>query len=105
MTIIKSSIYFVYMNTAVINIKTEPQTKREAQAIASQIGVSLSALINAYLKKLIRTKKVEHVLDETPNAYLRSVMKQAEENIKKGNHSPIFRTGEEAVAWLEKQGI
>jgi addiction module RelB/DinJ family antitoxin len=93
------------MNTAVINIKTEPQTKREAQQIAAEIGVSLSALINAYLKKLIRTKKVEHALDETPNTYFIKTIKEAEQNYKKGNYSPVFKTGEEAVKWLEEQGI
>jgi len=93
------------MNTAVINIKTALETKRAAQQIAAEIGVSLSALVNAYLKKLIRTKKVEHALDEKPNAYLIKAMKQAEKNYKKGNYSPVFRTGEEAVKWLEEQGI
>lgn len=93
------------MYTAVINIKTEPETKNKAQKVASEIGVSLSALLNAYLKQLIRTKKVEFSLDEEPSPYLVKVLKKAEKNYKEGKESPTFRTGEEAVKWLEEQGI
>ena len=93
------------MNSAVINIKTNPQTKAQAQEVASKFGLSLSALINGFLHQLIKTKKVEFSLDETPNKHLISILKQAEKNYKKGNTSPAFKTGEEAVKWLEEQGI
>lgn len=94
------------MNTAVIITKTEPEVKKKAQAVAREFGISLSSLINAYLKQLIKTKTVTFsAKDEVPNARTRAILKQAEKNLKKSNHSPIFKTGEEAVAWLEKQGI
>ena len=44
-------------------------------------------------------------MDETPNKSTLAIMKQAEKNLQKKNHSPIFKTGEEAITWLEKQGI
>ena len=93
------------MNTAVINIKTEPETKRKAQLLAGAVGMSLSGLINAYLKQLVRTKKVEFDLNEDPSPYLIKILKKAEKNYKEGKGSPVFRTGEEAVKWLEDQGI
>ena len=94
------------MNTAVINIKTQPQVKASAQLVARQLGVSLSSLINAFLRHLVKTKKVTFsVDDEEPSDYLLSVMKQADKDLKAGKGSPVFETGEEAVAWLEKQGI
>lgn len=94
------------MNTAIINIKTQPETKAKAQEIARQIGVSLSSLLNAYLKQFIKTKTVTlSANEEIPNAHTLKVLKKAEENYKKGNTSPAFRTGEEAVKWLEEQGI
>lgn len=93
------------MYTAVINIKTEAETKKKAQKVASEIGVSLSALINAYLKHLVRTKKVEFSLGEEPSPYLIKIMKKAEKNLKEGKASPVFRSGEEAVKWLEDQSI
>lgn len=95
------------MNTSAIYIKTDPQLKKQAQMTAKELGLSLSVIVNGFLKQFIKTKSVTFSAqeDEIPNEYLRSALKKAEENIKKGNHSPVFKTGEEAVAWLEKQGI
>jgi len=93
------------MQTAVINIKTEPKIKKQAQEVAKALGFSLSSLIDGYLRQLIRTKAVDFKLEERPNAYLRSVMKQAKENLKKGNHSPVFTNIKDELKWLEKQGI
>ena len=93
------------MNTAVINIKTEEEVKKKAQNIASELGLNLSSLINAYLKQLVRTRRIEFDLGEEPSEYLKSIIRKAEENYRKGRTSPAFKTGEEAVKWLEKQGI
>ena len=91
------------MNTAVINIKTQPETKAKAQEIARQIGVSLSSLLNAYLKKLVRTKKVEFDLGEEPSPYLVKILKKADKDIKAGRVSPAFDDVEDAIKWLHKK--
>lgn len=93
------------MNTAVINIKTDENLKKQAQKVAAGLGLSLSSLINAYLKEMVKTKRVEFSLNEKPRPYLIKVLKQAKANRKAGKGSPIFKTGEEAVKWLEEQGI
>lgn len=46
------------MNTAVINIKTDPKMKIEAQKVASDLGLSLSTIINGYLKEFTQKKEV-----------------------------------------------
>lgn len=94
------------MSYTVVSTKIDPQTKKEAMATADALGMPLSVVIKAFLKQFIRTKTVTFSLqDEIPNEHLKSVLKQAEQNLKQGKHSPVFKTGEEAVAWLEKQGI
>lgn len=93
------------MNTAVIITKTEPEVKKKAQQLAREFGLSLSALINTYLKHVIRTKKIELDLEEEPSPYLIKILKKAEKNYKEGKGSPAFKTGEEAVKWLEDRGI
>lgn len=93
------------MDTAVINIKTDRAVKLRAQSVAAQLGLNLSSLINAFLKQLVRTRRVEFDLGEEPSEYLKLMIKKAEENYKAGRVSPRFKTGEEAVKWLEKQGI
>lgn len=94
------------MNTTAIYIKTDPQIKLKAQKIAKELGFSLSSLMNAWLRQLIKTKTVTFSIeDEIPNEYLIKTIKQAEKDRKEGKASPIFSTGEEAVKWLEEQGI
>ena len=94
------------MSSTAIYIKTELETKKQAQKVARELGLSLSSVVNGFLKLFIKTKTVTFSADdEIPNAKTLAIMKKAEENLKKGNHSPIFKTGKEAVAWLEKQGI
>lgn len=93
------------MNTAIINIRTEAKTKLEAQEIASRLGVSLSSLINSFLKHVIKTKEITFSAREEPSAYLQSVIKKARENRKQGKGSPIFDNAEDSLRWLRKQGI
>lgn len=93
------------MNTAVIITKTEPEVKKQAQEVAKEFGISLSSLLNAYLKQIVRTKKIEFTLEREPSDYLVRTIKQAVEDRKRGKASPVFKNGKDAVAWLEKQGI
>lgn len=89
------------MNTAVINIKTDKNLKKQAQSIAYDLGLSLSSLINAYLKQLVRTRRVEFDLDEEPSERLIKSIKQAEKNWKEGKVSPPFDDVEKAIKWLD----
>lgn len=92
------------MSNAVITIKTSLDTKIKAQKVAKEHGVSLSLLVNAFLHRIVETKKIS-LHEENPSDYLLSVMKKSEQDYKKGNASPAFKNGKDAIAWLEKQGI
>ncbi len=95
------------MNTAGtgIYIRMNHDIKEKAQEVADELGFSLSTLIKAYVKQLIKTKRVDFSLEEKPSQYLIDSIKRAERDIKEGKVSPAFKTGKEAVDWLEKQGI
>ena len=94
------------MNYAVVTTKIDPQTKRQAMKTAYELGMPLSVVIKAFLKQFIRTKSVSFsTQDEIPNDYLKGLIRQAEEDLKAGKASPSFRSGEEAVTFLEKLGI
>lgn len=88
------------MNSAVINIKTDPKIKAKAQKIAAQVGLSLSSVINGYLRKFIKEKQVDFYADEVPNAYLKKLLRQSEEDAKKGRVSPRFSDAKDAILWL-----
>ncbi|MBI4035842.1 type II toxin-antitoxin system RelB/DinJ family antitoxin [Candidatus Daviesbacteria bacterium] len=93
------------MNTTGIYIRISPSMKEKAQEVAEKLGFSLSALIKAYVKQLIKTKRVDFNLEEKPSQYFIDSIKRAEKDIKEGNMSPDFKTGKEAVDWLDKHGI
>ena len=88
------------MNTAVINIKVEPKTKKEAQKVAEEMGISLSGLVNGLLKQVVKTKEVTFSAREEPSAYLIQSLKETEKEIKQGWISPSFDNAEDALAWL-----
>lgn len=91
------------MRSAVINIKTDPKIKTRAQKVASKLGFSLSGLINAYLRQLVKSKTVYFSLSsEEPTEYLLRSLAQSEKDRKAGRISPTFETAEDAIAWLKR---
>ncbi len=89
------------MNHAVINVKTDPKLKRDAQKVAKQLGLSLSSVVNAQLKELVRTKSITlSVYSEKPSPYLIKLLEESEKDVAKGFVSPRFNTADDAIAWL-----
>lgn len=93
------------MNTAVINIKTDPKVKHRAHQVAEELGLSLSAVLSALLKQFIRTKTI-HVsmepLTEIPTVYLQNILKAStHQQIKE--LSPTLHSAPEAIRWLRKK--
>ncbi|OGK24958.1 hypothetical protein A3A46_00895 [Candidatus Roizmanbacteria bacterium RIFCSPLOWO2_01_FULL_37_13] len=89
------------MNTTVINIRTDAKLKSSAQKVAENLGLSLSALINGFLKHLIKTKKITFSVKEEPSDYLIKSIKEAEEDWKKGNYYS-FKNPKDALKFLDK---
>lgn len=91
------------MNTAVINIKTNRVIKAQAQQVAKELGFSLSSLINAYLKQLIKTKTITFsASEEEPTEYLLDILRSSKHDIKEGNTSPAFMNAADATKWLDQ---
>lgn len=68
------------MNT-VINIKTKKEVKVRAQKVASELGLSLSAIINAYLRQLARNKEVRFSIVPRMSPELEQMIGKAEYDI------------------------
>src|SRR3954452_16197851 len=93
------------MNTTSIHIKIEPQIKQEAQKVASELGLSLSAVTKALLKQFIRTKHLSvggNELPEIPNARTAALLKQSEEDVRAGRVIS-FNSGQEALDYLARE--
>ncbi|MBI4079037.1 MAG: type II toxin-antitoxin system RelB/DinJ family antitoxin [Candidatus Levybacteria bacterium] len=91
------------MQSAVINFTTEEKTKQDAQKVAKKMGISLSTVLNNYLKHFVRTKRVVFSAeDETPNQWLINALKESEEDEKAGRVT-TFKTPREALDYLDKE--
>lgn len=88
------------MNTAVVNVKINPAVKKEAQKVAGEMGLSLSAVINGFLRHFVKTREISFSAAEEPSNYLIESLKEAEQDIKKGRVSPTFNNARDAIAWL-----
>ncbi len=90
------------MKTAVINIKTDSKVKAEAQKIASELGFSLSSLINGYLRQLIKTKTVNFSLTgKEPSELLIKAIKEAERERESGDYYS-FDNADQALEYIDK---
>ncbi|MFH1535890.1 MAG: type II toxin-antitoxin system RelB/DinJ family antitoxin [Patescibacteria group bacterium] len=88
------------MNYAIVNLKIDPKTKREAQLVAGEFGIPLSTLLKSYIKQIIRTKRVVLDISEEPSEYMIQALKESKEDIKAGRVSPTFTNAKDAIAWL-----
>jgi len=88
------------MNTAVINIKVNPLVKKSAQLVVEELGLSLSGVINGFLKQLVRTRYVSFSLQEEPTNYLIDILQESKRDIKAKRVSPTLNNAKDAVNWL-----
>lgn len=94
------SVYFGYMDKTLLNIKTDRKLKRGAQRVARELGLPLGTIVNAYLRELIREKRVVFSVPPTPNARTRELLRRiARDRSGKNSHGPF--TYEEAVRYLD----
>ncbi len=88
------------MKTA-INIKTDKEVKKSAQKVADELGLSLSAVINAYLKQFVRNKEVHFAVVPRMSTELEEILGRVERDIKdKRNLSPVFSSVKEMDRYL-----
>ena len=87
------------MNTVLLSVKLEPGLKKDAQKIASLMGVNLTTVIKVKLKEFVRTKELNISLNEVPSTRFTKILKNADKEPK----SPAFKNSKDAVKWLKNQ--
>lgn len=91
------------MNTASILIKTDPQIKARAQKTAEKMGLSLTSVINRYLKHFITTETITFsTRDEKPSQYLIDSLKESEADVKAGRVI-TFKSKQDELSYLDKE--
>ncbi len=86
----------------VINIKTDPEVKINAQKIAKELGIALSDVINASLRNFIRTREVYLSAIPRMTPEFEILLGRVEDDIKRGkNLSPAFSSMDEINNYLD----
>lgn len=85
----------------VINIKTEKEVKQNAQKLAKNLGLSLSAVINAYLSQFVRNRELYFSLAPKLSDGLENLLEPIEFDIQRNrNISAVVSSKAELKAHL-----
>ena len=69
-----------------INIKTDREVKISAQKLAKELGLSLSAVVNAYLKQFVRSQAVDFSVAPQMSPKLEKLLDQVEYDLARGKN-------------------
>jgi addiction module RelB/DinJ family antitoxin len=89
------------MNTTSLHTKIDTTIKKQAQDTAGELGLTLTAVVNALLTQFVRTKRLSVGVDnraEIPNDYLKKILEEAEEDSKAGGIT--FKNIKEARSYV-----
>ncbi|MBU2635269.1 type II toxin-antitoxin system RelB/DinJ family antitoxin [Patescibacteria group bacterium] len=81
----------------VINIKTDKEVKKNAKRVAEDLGFSLSAVINAYLKQFVRNKEVYFSVIPRMSSELEKLLGEIEIDIKKKRNISVAFSSEKEL--------
>ena len=89
------------MVKTLINIRADKEVKEQAQKTAAELGLSLSAVINAYLHQFIRTKEIHFFVEGELKPSVKRRLDRLHKDVLEGkNLSPSFSTMEEMDTYL-----
>lgn len=91
------------MNTVSILVNVDPKVKAKAQKTAEKMGLSLTSVINHYLKHFIAVETITFSAnDEKPSQYLIDSIKQSEADVKAGRVIR-FKNVQAELDYLDKE--
>jgi addiction module RelB/DinJ family antitoxin len=89
------------MNT-VISVKLDKDVKASAQEVANSAGLTLSTLVNAYLRQVAATRRIEIYSPEQMTPKLEKLIEEVEAELQSGLISKEFANVEDFLADLKK---
>lgn len=84
----------------VISVKVDKDVKEAAQAVAKSTGLSLSSLINSYLRQVVATRRIELYAPEEMTPKLEGLIAQVEAEISEGKVSQSYKNSKDLIKSL-----
>ncbi|QQR52826.1 type II toxin-antitoxin system RelB/DinJ family antitoxin [bacterium] len=89
------------MNT-VISVKIDKDVKASAQEVAHSAGLTLSTLVNAYLRQVAATRRIEIYAPEQMSPKLEKLIEEVEAQLQSGQASKEFDNVEDFLTDLKR---
>lgn len=89
------------MNT-VISVRIDTSVKEAAQQVVKSAGISLSTLINSYLRQIVATRRIELYAPEQMTPKLEGLIAEIESELSSGKFSKKFNDADGFLADLKK---
>ena len=90
------------MNTAVINIKTDPKLKKDVKQVAHELGLPVGTIINAYMRDLVRERRVVFSTPPALNRRTQRLLRSIDRDIHAGKNADGPFSPQEAVEYLKR---
>jgi addiction module RelB/DinJ family antitoxin len=87
----------------VLNIKIEKGLKDTARDVATTLGLSMSTVVNNYLRQFVNERQITFREPLVPNKKTAALLRRIEKDVKAGkNLSPAFANAKDMEAYLKK---
>ena len=90
------------MEKTLLNIKIDRKMKQEAQRVAKEFGLPLGTIINAYLRELVREKRVLFSVPPVPNYRTQELLRKIRRDTKLKRKADGPFTYDGAIDYLDK---
>ena len=84
----------------VISVKIDKDVKESAQEVAKSAGLTLSTLVNSYLRQVSATRRIELYAPEQMTPHLEKLIAEVEKSISIGEVSKDFTNAKDFIADL-----
>lgn len=95
-------MYILCSMKTVISVKVDKEVKEAAQEVAASAGISISTLVNSYLRQISATRRIELYAPEQMTPKLEALIASIEAEIEAGEVSEGFSSVEDFLADLKK---
>ena len=80
--------------TAIINVKTDAELKKQAESLFSDLGMNMTTALNVFLRQAVRENRIPFEITRDPYSMEKAVY---DSRTRTNLHGP-YATAEEAVA-------
>lgn len=89
------------MNSVLLTIKIDPETKEQLKSFATELGVSSTAFVNMVVKQALRERRVTLSTKLEPTPYLETIIHDADVDYAANRNITHTKGKKEALSHLD----